>query len=107
MFPQSKYYGPQVWYSNNDNSKFFANILQKNLIKDLHWDSNRQEKLALDEYKILSCEKHIPSVIVECGFLSNTSDEAKLKTESYQDKIAQSILNSVIEYYENNALIKN
>ena len=38
MFPQSKYYGPQVWYSNNDNSKFFANILQKNLIKDLNGD---------------------------------------------------------------------
>lgn len=99
MFPQSKYYGSQVWYSSNENSKKLAHIIQENFRGDLNDDSKRIEKPALDAYKILRCEKDIPSVIVECGFLSNSSDESKLKTESYQQKIADSLSKSIKLYY--------
>jgi N-acetylmuramoyl-L-alanine amidase len=35
---------------------------------------------------------------VECGFLSNYAAEQKLATNSYQDKIAESITKSVSKY---------
>ncbi|MEY8001663.1 N-acetylmuramoyl-L-alanine amidase CwlD [Clostridium sp. Mt-5] len=102
MFPQSKYYGAQVWYSRNENSKKLAGILQDNLISDLDKNNNREEKAALNSYKVLRCNDSIPSVLVECGFLSNTEEKDKLIKDGYQDKIAESIAKSVDNYYLSN-----
>ncbi|MHC6178412.1 N-acetylmuramoyl-L-alanine amidase CwlD [Clostridium sp. JNZ X4-2] len=99
MFPQSKYYGAQVWYSKNENSKKLAGILQGNLISDLDKNNNRKEKAALNSYKVLRCNDSIPSVLVECGFLSNIEEKNKLIKDGYQDKIAESIAKSVDDYY--------
>ncbi|WP_055668525.1 N-acetylmuramoyl-L-alanine amidase CwlD [Desnuesiella massiliensis] len=99
MFPQSKYSGAQVWYSREEESKTLARILQKNMIEDLDPQNNRVEKPALDQYKILRDGYDKPGVIIECGFLSNEQEEAKLKTEEYQQKIAETITKSVKEYY--------
>ncbi|MEW9095643.1 MAG: N-acetylmuramoyl-L-alanine amidase CwlD [Clostridiaceae bacterium] len=102
MFPQSKYYGAQVWYSNNDNSKKLASLIQSNFKKHLDETNNRMEKPANNDYKILRGVDEVPSVIVECGFLSNYEEEKKLKDSNYQLKIAQIIANSVNEYHNNN-----
>lgn len=99
MFPQSKYSGAQVWYSREEESKTLARILQKNMVEDLDPQNNRVEKPALDQYKILRDGYDKPAVIIECGFLSNEQEEAKLKTEEYQQKIAETITKSVKEYY--------
>lgn len=98
-FEQRSCKGAQVWYSTNDESKKFAHILQENLKKDLG-SNNREEKEAMNTYKILRCYTNIPSVIVECGFLTNPEEEKKLVTKEYQDKIADSIVRSIVEYYE-------
>lgn len=100
FFKQGSCKGAQVWYSKNDESKNFAFILQENLKKDLG-DNNRQEKEAKNAYKILRCYTNIPSVIVECGFLTNPEEEKKLVTNEYQDKVADSIARSIKEYYNN------
>ncbi|NLU06725.1 MAG: N-acetylmuramoyl-L-alanine amidase CwlD [Clostridiales bacterium] len=102
MFPQPKYHGAQVWYSKNENSKRLANILQNNLINDLDKNNNRKEKAALNSYKVLRCRDNVPSVLVECGFLSNTEEKNKLTSNDYQDKIAESIAKSVDDYYLSN-----
>ncbi|OAA94846.1 germination-specific N-acetylmuramoyl-L-alanine amidase precursor [Clostridium coskatii] len=102
MFPQTKYYGAQVWYSKNDNSKKLAYILQKNLVNDLDKNNNRKEKAAKNSYKVLRCEDTRPSVLIECGFLSNAQEKNKLVTDEYQNKIADSIARSVKEYYSSN-----
>lgn len=99
-FPQSKYYGAQVWYSDNKNSTELAHIIQENLKEDLNDDSGRVEKPALELYKVLRCSKSIPSVIVECGFLSNEEEAYKLNTDKYQNKIAESICKSIKMYYD-------
>ena len=99
MFPEKKYYGPQVWYSDCKNSMDLAHLLQEGLRKDLNDDSERIEKPALDLYKILRCNNNIPSVIVECGFLSNEKEEAKLNSDKYQSKIAESLCKSIKMYY--------
>jgi len=100
FFPESKYYGAQVWYSNCEKSELLAKLIQKNLRLDLDKDNKRQCKRAVKDYKILRCHPEIPSVIVECGFLSNPEEEKKLKDEGYQQKIAESIAKSVNEYFE-------
>ena len=41
----------------------------------------------------------MPSVLVECGFLSNYEEEQKLKSNEYQEKIANSISKSIGEFY--------
>jgi N-acetylmuramoyl-L-alanine amidase len=98
MFPQSKYYGAQVWYSKLEESKKLAHILQKNLKVDLKNDNKRVEKAALNEYRVLK-SGNMPSVIIECGFLSNVAEAEKLNTEEYQILIAKSIAKSVAQYY--------
>lgn len=100
MFEQSQYYGAQVWYAKEGESAELAYILQQNLIKDLNNNNKRKEKCAKGAYKILRCYTDIPSVLVECGFLSNLEEEQKLKTDSYQEKIATSLANSIEEFFK-------
>lgn len=98
-FPESKYYGAQVWYSRNKDSQRFARIVQQNLRTDLDPNNDRHEKSALDSYKVLRVNDDMPSVLIECGFLSNQMEEQKLVTDEYQNKIAKSIVKSVQMYY--------
>ena len=41
----------------------------------------------------------IPGVLIECGFLSNSEERSKLKSEDYQIKLANSITKGIINYY--------
>ncbi|MBO4540020.1 MAG: N-acetylmuramoyl-L-alanine amidase, partial [Clostridia bacterium] len=41
-----------------------------------------------------------PSVIVECGFLSNEEDERLLTTNEYREEIAYSIAAGLTDYYK-------
>lgn len=99
FFSQSSCQGAQIWYSKNRASSQFAHILQENMKKDLG-NNNREEKEARGEYKILRCYSNIPSVIVECGFLTNPREERKLITDEYQEKVSDSIVRSINEYFE-------
>lgn len=98
-FTQSKYYGAQVWYSEYKDSSILASIMQKNLREDLDSSNKRVQKPAKNAYRILRENDSMPSVIVECGFLSNYEEEQKLKSDIYQEKIAKSISKSVGEFY--------
>jgi N-acetylmuramoyl-L-alanine amidase len=101
-FPQSKYYGSQVWYSKNKESRMLGRIMQQNLKEDIDPDNRRIEKAAKDDYKILCCEDDMASVLIETGFLSNYEEEQKLLSEDYQQKIAKSITKSVKQYFKSN-----
>ena len=39
-----------------------------------------------------------PSVIAECGFLSNEEDEKLLINESYQEKVADCIFYGIVNF---------
>ena len=41
----------------------------------------------------------IPTVIVECGFLSNHEEEKQLQQAEYQTKLAWGIYNGIMEYF--------
>lgn len=99
-FPESKYYGAQIWYSDSEKSQIFASITQANIRKYIDKENKRQEKPAKEQYKILRNDNDVPSVIVECGFISNPKEEERLKDEKYQKKIAEVISKSVEDYFK-------
>lgn len=44
-------------------------------------------------------ETEIPAILIEMAFISNPKEEAKLKSEEYQQKAAQAIFDSFVEFY--------
>lgn len=98
-FSDSKCSGAQVWYSSNDKSNKLATVIQESLKTVLNNGNNRLAKPAKDQYRILRDGYEGASVIVECGFLSNPKEEDNLKSDDYQNKIAESIKEAVNKYF--------
>lgn len=96
-FPQSSCKGAQTFYADNEESKSLAEKIQKNMVKYLDEDNSRIAKKLTDVY--LLKKVNIPSVIVECGFLSNSKEEKLLMDDEYQEKIAFSIYLGISEYF--------
>ncbi len=89
--------GPQVfYYKNSAAAKEIAVILQDALNDLLEIEKPRACK-ANDSYYILRKTER-PTVIVECGFLSNPEEAELLSTESYQQKVAQAISTGVLRF---------
>ena len=84
-FTDSKYSGAQVFYNRNDTGQRLAEIMQTNLVQTVNRNSNRKSKKADGVY--LMEHAQIPGVLVECGFLSNTAEDVKLRTPEYQKKL--------------------
>lgn len=98
-FPKINAKGAQVFYYNSSESgKLLAQCIQDN-IYNIADSSNQRQIKANTDYYMLRVSK-IPAVIVECGFLSNTEDEAKLNTEEYQQKMAWAIYSGIVDYFE-------
>ena len=99
-FPIKKYSGLQVYYSKNDKrSETLGKLIQSNVKQLLQNDNNRQAKKADKNIRLLDSITH-PSVLVECGFLSNNAEADLLNTEQYRNKIAYILFCSVVEYLE-------
>lgn len=97
-FPQSQYYGAQVFYFYNSKiSQHLAKIMQQELKRVLNRNNDRMEK-STKEYFILK-DNNIPSVLVECGFLSNDEEEKLLSLPEYQEKIAWSMYIGIIRFF--------
>lgn len=96
IFPDSQYSGAQVFYAPTDGSKDFAAALQAMLVSTLNPGSNRKSKSADSIYLM----QHIvcPGVLVECGFLSNPAEEAKLRDAEYQKKLCCVIVSGLSQY---------
>jgi N-acetylmuramoyl-L-alanine amidase len=101
-FPQRQYYGAQVWYASNKKSENFGIMMQNNLREDLDANNKRMAKDAKDSFIIMRSPPDIPAIIIECGFLSNEAEAEKLKTDSYQQELAKSIVRTVKIYFEKN-----
>lgn len=96
-FPQSKYYGAQTFYHReSEESRRLAEIIQQELRRVLDKDNYRQPK-ADDEIYLLKDNK-APTVLVECGFMSNPKEELLLNDERYQEKVAFAIYSGVLKY---------
>ncbi|WDV45346.1 N-acetylmuramoyl-L-alanine amidase CwlD [Clostridiaceae bacterium M8S5] len=98
-FSQSSSHGAQVFYKSRcENSKVLANIVQKELKRVLDNNNKRLPQPRSSIYLLKQVKA--PSVLVECGFLSNPREEKLLQAESYQEKIAWSIYIGLINYFD-------
>lgn len=90
-------HGTMIYYGVvNQNSKQLAEKV-KTAIQILQPDNEKQFKSAGKDLYLMSHAKG-PAVLVECGFLSNANEEALLKTETYQRKMAQTIADGILAY---------
>ena len=97
-FPQKKYYGAQSFYKKNcNNSKAAAETIQKELRSIL--DKNNTRVALVKNDIIIMKNTEIPVVLVECGFLSNPSEEKLLNSDIYQEKIAWAIFSGLLKYF--------
>ena len=96
-YHEESIHGAQVfYYSTSKESERLANTLQSELVRVAEPENTRPAK-ANDTYYLLK-KTNVPVVIVECGFLSNWEDCAKLQDEDYQDKLVWAIHMGVLKY---------
>lgn len=95
-FSVSSRRGAQVFYKKGDEKgKLLAKEIQ-GAFNGME-ESIRHFSALTGDYYILNCSSY-PSVIAECGFLSNPEEEAMLLTEEYRDKIAYAIFKGIVSY---------
>lgn len=97
-FSDSQYSGGQVFYCSNEKSRQLAEQVQTAICQSVNKGSNRKCKPAEGVYLM----QHVTctGILVECGFLSNAEEEAKLRNEEYQKKVACVIASSVCKFLD-------
>lgn len=100
MFQKPSCFGAQVWYADNAPSKLAADCIQNSLKNEIKNNNKRIAKCAKDNYKILRDKYDGASIIVECGFLSNSNEEENLKSDAYQQQLADSIALGIEDFFE-------
>ncbi|MGN1119096.1 MAG: N-acetylmuramoyl-L-alanine amidase, partial [Oscillospiraceae bacterium] len=94
-----QYFGGQMFYNNNNpDNRTLAQIMQ-NRFAGLQEGNDREIKLSGDELFLLKSNPN-PSLMIECGFLSNPEEEQKLSTWEYQQQVAFTIYSGVLEFIE-------
>ena len=88
--------GPQVFYREGSSTgRLLAGCMQDALVNCLAPKKVRSPLPG--DYFILQLE--VPSVLIECGFVSNPAEEQLLLTTDYQARLGQVIAQGVQEYW--------
>ena len=99
-YPDAKIKGAQVFYHTiTPEAEDVASIVQEQL-RTVDPTNTRQIK-ENDTYFMLK-NTQVPTIIVECGFLTNPDEAAKLTQEDYQDQLAQAICEGIIKWMNGN-----
>lgn len=89
--------GGQVFFNpDSECGKALADCIQSSL-NNMEECVKKSSALAGDYY-MLKCTEN-PSVIVECGFLTNGEDEKLLSSPDYQKSVAYAIFKGAVSYY--------
>ena len=95
-YPDESVKGAQVfYYGQSQEGKKLAEALQQTLVEQLDPQNHRQAK-ANESYFLLK-KTPSPTVIVECGFLSNYEEAELLKSEAYQKKVAEAVKTGILK----------
>lgn len=96
-YPEEYVKGAQVfYYTGSTEGQKLADFLQESLVERLDPENHRQVK-ANDSYYLLK-KTPTPIVIVECGFLSNSEEAARLCDKSYQERVAWAVHIGILQY---------
>ncbi|MEO8360097.1 MAG: N-acetylmuramoyl-L-alanine amidase [Vicinamibacteria bacterium] len=85
--------------SKIDESRDFAGIIQKNNVGGLSPDFSGVLDRGVHTapfYVLIGA--NMPSILTEVGFISNPAEEKWLKSDAYQEKLAESLLEGVRDY---------
>ena len=105
---ETYYYKPEAGYTpainkeNHNNperiekSRKLANKIQQNL---LYKTGAYDRGVRRASFAVLR-ETSIPSILVELGFIDNQEEVNKIKTNEYQEKLADGIVDGIVEYYK-------
>ena len=101
-YPEEYVKGAQVfYYGKSPEGKELADVIQSSMIERLDKENHREAK-ANESYYLLK-RTPTPTVIVECGFLSNSHEAELLITAEYQEQVAWAIHMGVMQYLKNSS----
>lgn len=89
-------HGAQVFYYSHSEEGMEASKLMQQALLEVDAENTRQAK-ANDTYYLLR-RTQVPTIIVECGFLSNQKEAVLLSEKEYQKKIAGAIAEGIDAY---------
>lgn len=97
IFTDQKYHGAQVFFAATEGSQELAVHTQEILRTAVDPENSRQAKPIPDTVYLMN---HIscPAILVECGFLSNPTEEALLRSDAYQTKLAAAMVGAWLQY---------
>lgn len=89
--------GVQVFYDDTGRGESFASFMQEKLNATINYKYSKRVDLAPQsgDFYITKCAA-VPSLIIECGFISNAEDEALLKTTVFRRELCREIADAVI-----------
>lgn len=91
-------FGAQVFYhTKTEDAEDVATLVQEAL-RTID-PNNKREIKENDTYYMLKFSE-VPTIIVECGFLTNPTEAQKLTTEEYQDEVAFAICEGIVKWLD-------
>lgn len=97
--------GTSVYYSTSNNKTTASGLKSSTLATVVGtylsnaW--NTKNRGILSAKFVVIHNNSVPAVLVECGFITNDSDFAKIKDTAYQKKAAKAVFDAVNEIFEN------
>lgn len=92
-YPQADVKGAQVFYFKHSKAGEEKALIMQKALKILD-ETNHREAKANDTYYLLK-KTEPPTIIVECGFLSNPEEAEKLADEEYQNQVAEAVVSGI------------
>ena len=97
-FSSESVHGAQVfYYKQSENGRMLAECIQCSITENADKENSRKVKDNTTYYMLLHTP--CPTVIVECGFMSNSIEAEKLSGDEYQQQMADAISIGVENYF--------
>lgn len=92
-------FGAQVFYHTKTEEAVDVATLVQESMRAID-PNNKREVKENDTYYMLKLSE-VPTIIVECGFLTNPTEAQKLTTEEYQNDVAFAICEGIVKWLDN------
>ena len=103
-YPSQSTRGAQVFYKSGEVQGMRLAKSVQDKLNGLYKTQGVKPRNAMSaDYFMLSCYP-CPSVLVECGFLSNRADEVLLVTQDWQRRLAEGVTAGIMAYFSESLL---
>ena len=88
-----------VYSPGQAGAKDLAEKIQRNVTEQLQPDNHRKVKASTGSIYLLDRAEN-PTVLIECGFLTNPEECARLESTAYQKELSFVIFGAIMEYIQ-------